>query len=67
MFGSSYMIDYVKKLEHFFIVFPPAVPNDPLVPTAVLGEISDLDVYVTFAINKYPALITHHCHRVLSL
>lgn len=44
-------------------MFPPAVPNDPLVPTAVLGEISDTDVYVTFTINKYPVLIIHHCHK----
>lgn len=30
----------------FLAVFPPAVPNDPLVPTAVLGETSSVG-YVT--------------------
>lgn len=35
-FGSSRPL----TVEHFLTVFPFAVPNDPLVPTAVLGETS---------------------------
>lgn len=31
-----------------FRLFSPAVPNDPLVPTAVLGEMSGLVERVTF-------------------
>lgn len=37
-------------------MFPPAVPNDPLVPTAVLGEIYGMDGNVIFTINIFPCI-----------
>lgn len=43
-------------------MFPSAVPNDPLVPTAVLGEIFGVVGYVTFITSKYCVVITHHHH-----
>lgn len=43
-------------------MFPSAVPNDPLVPTAVLGETFGVVGYVTFITNKYSVVITHHHH-----
>lgn len=36
------------NVKSFLTTFPPAVPNDPLVPTAVLGETSGMADYVTF-------------------
>lgn len=46
------------NVELFITMFPPTVPNDPLVPTAVLGETG----YVIFITSNYPLVITHS-HR----
>lgn len=45
--GLSCPHRYISKWKCFLTMFPPAVPNDPLVPTAVLGETSSVVGYVT--------------------
>lgn len=62
--GSSCMF-LMWSLRVFLTMFPSAVPNDPLVPTAVLGETSSMVGCIASVTSKCPVVTTRHRHKVL--
>lgn len=56
-------VSVMSSLRVFLTVFPSAVPNDPLVPTAVLGETSSMVGCIASVTSKCPVVTTRHRHE----